>query len=168
MAKLAAGQKVRLEGRSQTSEWVAVRLADGNEGWVYSSYLQSSADLSSLPMVEAYGGPVTSNPDATPTSKPSGRYTLNISIEYNQAEVRMAGFAAGRDVTLRLTAPGEDLGMTVATTTTDDQGNANLTFDMPTSWPDGSAVTQSAMVLQVLGADGKILGKAKITYQPGA
>ncbi len=167
MAKLAANQTVSVEGRSLTGEWVAVRLADGSEGWVYSSYLSPSADLASLPVMEAYGGPVTSSPEPQPTSKPSGRYKLNVSISDNQAAVTMANFATNRDVTLRLVVPGQDLAMTVASTTTDGQGSANLTFDMPYSWPDGSAVTQSVMQLQVVGSDGKLLGKATITYQSG-
>ncbi len=173
MAKLAAGQTVRVEGRSQTGEWLAVRLADGSEGWVYSSYLRTSADLSSLPVMEAYGGPVTSDPGVSeanasaPTSKPGKRYTLNISISDNLAEVSMVGFAAERDVTLRLAVPGDNLAITVAATTTDAQGSANLTFAMPSSWPDGSAVTQSQMELHVLGSDGTLFGKAKITYQSG-
>ncbi len=79
----------------------------------------------------------------------------------------MARFATEQDVTLRLVVPGENLAMTVASATTDSQGSANLTFDMPTSWPDGSAVTQSQMQLQVLGPDGKLLGKATIYYQSG-
>lgn len=80
----------------------------------------------------------------------------------------MAGFAPERDVTLRLIVPGEGHAMSVATTTTDAQGGAILIFDMPTSWPDGSAVTQSQMELQVLSSDGKLLGKAKIYYQSNA
>ncbi len=167
MGRLASGQKVRVEGRSQAGEWLAVRLANGREGWVYSSYVRPSSDLSFLPVMEAYGGPVTSNAETQPAPKPGKRYTLNISISDNQAEVSMAGFAAESDVTLRLTVPGEGLAMTAATTTTDAQGGANLTFDMPTSWPDGSAVTQSQMELQVLGSDGNLLGKAKISYQSG-
>lgn len=167
MGKLAAGQIVNVEGRSQTNEWVAVRLADGREGWVYSSYLRLSADLALLPVMEAYGGPVTSTPVAQPASRPSGRYTLNVSISYNQVEVIMHGFAAEHDVTLRLAVPGEGLAMNVAATKTDAQGSANLTFDMPASWPDGSAVTQSQMELQVLSSDGNLIGKAKIYYQSG-
>jgi hypothetical protein len=76
----------------------------------------------------------------------------------------MGGFAPERDVTLRLTVPAEGLAMTVAATTTDAQGRANLTFDMPTYWPDGSGLTQNQMELQVLDSDGKLLGKAKISY----
>ena len=167
MGKLVAGQTVSVQGRGQNNEWVAVRLADGREGWVYSSYLRPSADLTSLPVMEAYGGPLVSEPETQPASKPSGRYTLNVSISYNVAEVSMAGFAAERDVTLRLVAPGEGLAMTVASTTTGVQGSANLVFDMPTSWPDGSAVTQSQMELHVHSSDGKLLGKAKIYYQSG-
>lgn len=167
MAKLAAGQKVYPEGRSVTSEWIAVRLADGSEGWVYSSYLSPSGDLAALPVMEAYGGPVTTDPQTTPTAKPAARrYTLNISIGYSQAEVSMAGFAADSDISLILAAPGEDLSMTVAITRTDAQGSSNLTFDMPTHWPDGSAITQNALELRALGPDGKMAGKAKIIYQP--
>lgn len=165
MRQLIVGQTVSLLGRSVNSEWIAIRLADGSEGWVYGSYLRHNTDLASLPVREAYGGPLPSSPQAQPASKPSGRYTLNVSIGYNQAQVTMAGFAAERDVTLRLVAPGQGLTMTVASTTTDAQGSASLTFDMPTNWPDGSAVTQSQLELQVLGLDGKVLGKAKIAYQ---
>jgi len=167
MTQLAAGQKVSLEGRSQNSEWVAVRLADGKEGWVYSSYLSTDTDLTSLPVMEAYGGPVTLFPEIKPNSKPSGRYTLNVSINYNQVEVHMSGFAAERDVTLRLVVPGEGPAMTIAATTTGADGSADLTIPMPTSWPDGSAVTQSEMELQILGSDGMMQGKAKIFYQSG-
>lgn len=167
MAKLAAGQIVRLEGRSQTGAWLAVRLADGREGWVSSSYLRVNGSLASLPMLEAYGGPLAADPAAQtqPTAKPGRRYKLNVSINYNQVEVSMSGFEAERNVDLRLAVPGEDLAVTVASTKTDTQGSANLTFDMPTSWPDGSAITQNALELQVLGADGKMVGKARITYQ---
>lgn len=165
MRQLVAGQRVTLIGRSTSGDWLAVRLADGKEGWVYGSYLRHSVDLAALPVREAYGGPLTSAPEAQPTARPSGRYTLNVAIGYNQAEVTMAGFAAERNVTLRLVAPGEGLAMTVATTTTDAQGKANVIFDMPATWPDGSAVTQRQMELQVLGADGKLMGKARIAYQ---
>lgn len=163
MGKLAAGDQVVVEGRSLNGEWVAVRLADGREGWVYSSFLRSNVNLAALPVMEAYGGPVTTQPESKPTAKPSGRYTLNVLISANQAEVEMAGFAAERDITLRLSAPDENLAMTVATATTDAQGRANLTFDMPGSWPDGSSVTQTQMELQVLGSDGKLLGRAKLS-----
>lgn len=165
MRQLIVGQNVSLLGRSVNSGWIAIRLADGSEGWVYGSYLRHNTDLASLPVREAYGGPLPSSPQAQPASKPSGRYTLNVSIGYNQAQVTMAGFAAEREVTLRLVAPGQGLAMTVASTTTDAQGSASLTFDMPTNWPDGSAVTQSQLELQVLGLDGKVMGKAKIAYQ---
>lgn len=167
IGKLTAGQIVRLEGRSHTGEWVVVLLPDGKEGWVYSSYLRHSTDLTSLPVLEAYGGPLPANVEPQPTSKPGKRYRLNVSIAYNQAEVVMAGFAAERDVTLRLAANGGDLAMAVAATTTDAQGGASLTFAMPTSWPDGSLITQSEMELQVLDSDGTLLGKAKIKYQSG-
>lgn len=167
MAQLTAGQIVRMEGRSHTGEWVAVLLPDGKEGWVYASYLSYSGDLAALPILEAYGGPLPANVEPQPTSKPGKRYRLNVSIAYNQVEIVMAGFAAERDVTLRLAANGGDLAMAVATTTTDAQGGASLAFAMPTNWPDGSLVTQSEMELQVLDSDGTLLGKAKIAYQSG-
>jgi hypothetical protein len=77
----------------------------------------------------------------------------------------MSGFAAERDMTLRLVVPGESLAMTVASTRTDAAGSAYLTFAVPTTWPDGSAVTQSALELHVLGPDGTLQGKANIYYQ---
>jgi hypothetical protein len=167
MAQLPAGQIVRMEGRSQTGEWIAVRLADGKEGWVYRSYLSTSADLTALPVMEAYGGPLAPNPEVKPPAKPARRYTLDVSISDSLAEVRMAGFAGDQAITLRLAVPGEGLAMTVASTTTGAEGSAGLTFAMPAFWPAGSAVSQSEMELQVIGSDGLMQGKAKIYYQSG-
>jgi hypothetical protein len=117
--------------------------------------------------MEAYGGPLASNPEVNPPAKPARRYTLNVLINDDLAEVRMAGFAGDQAITLRLAVPGEGLAMTVASTTTGADGSAVLTFAMPAFWQDGSAVTQSEMQLQVIGPDGLMQGKAKIYYQSG-
>lgn len=161
---LQAGDKVRVEGRSVTGEWIAVQLPDGREGWVYATYLKTQANLAALPVLEAYGGPET---PAKPTAIPSKRYTLSMVIENNQAEVRMGNFPAESEITLELSVRGEDHSMTVATGKTGADGSSVIAFEMPRNWPDGTRINQHDLVLTAASGDGSIHRSINISYDSG-
>lgn len=161
---LHAGEKVQVEGRSVTGEWIAVKLTDGREGWVYATYLKTQVNLAALPVREAYGGPETSS---QPTAVPSKRYTMSMNIENGQAEVRLGNFPAESEITLQLSARGEDRSMTVATVMVGADRSAAVSFDMPREWPDGTSISQHDLVLTASNSDGSLHRSINISYDSG-
>lgn len=171
---LMADQVVRLEGRSNSGTWVVARLSDGTAGWVYSTYLEYSADLMALRVAEAAGGVEGSGPEAVqPASKPQpapvtlpGKYTLYMSISENQAVVSLISFPVDSDITITLSTR-EGPAMLVASGRTDARGAASISFAMPRYWPDASPITQSALRLTAATVDGSVTRSANVTYYAG-
>jgi uncharacterized protein YraI len=156
---LEKGIELSVIGRSLISDWLVVRLADGTEGWVFSPYVQTDAEIASLPVMEAFGGPTNGG-----TGTISQRLNILVTIRENVAVVDVLGFAAGADLTVRLGLPGEDTDLTVATGAAGADGSARLTFKMPSKWSDGSAIKQENLVVLVRADDGSKSIKANILY----
>lgn len=75
---LSRGTVVQLAGyRNETSTWVMVILADGRQGWSYAPFLQTTYNISSLPVWNAPGGGTGGNPSG-PTATVYGAYHLNV------------------------------------------------------------------------------------------
>ncbi len=162
---LQTGQQVEVLGRSNSGDWIEVHLADGRGGWVYRSYLNASHDLAGLPVKEAVGGPVGSQTEATAAPAAPSRYSLSMTIENNQALVRLSKFASDKDVTVSLSAGGKR--MTVAGGKTGSDGAASFSFEMPRYWPDGSRLDESSLLLTVKAVDDSASRSASITYYSG-
>ncbi|MCL4559248.1 MAG: SH3 domain-containing protein [Chloroflexi bacterium] len=159
---LYIGDKVSVVGRSTNGDWLVVKTAAGTEGWVYSSYVQTSGDLASLPVDEAYGGPVNANPTPIPTT--ASVFSIQATIENNQAAVTLRKFPANRDVTVSLGLPGENPDLIVATGRTDAGGAADLSFMMPAHWSDGSKVNQNKLLLTASTTDWQFTRSATLQY----
>jgi hypothetical protein len=161
---LSLGAQVQVQGRSVDGEWIAVRLADGTDGWLFGAFLKSEVDFANLPVLEAYGGPLGEQPQPAAEVDLPGEYTLYMTIADSQATVSLTDFPAGSEVTLRLAARGEGPSMTVATGRTDANGAAVIGFEMPRYWADGSPLSQSELKLVATSADGSISRSASIVY----
>lgn len=164
---LSLGTQVEVQGRSVDGDWIAVRLADGREGWMFGIYLKSEVDFAGLPVMEAYGGPLADQTQPTAAPDLPGSYTLYMTIADNRATVSLADFPANSEVSLRLAVRGEGSTMTVANGRTDANGAAVIVFEMPRYWADGNRITQNELTLFATSADGSISRNASITYYPG-
>ena len=157
---LPLDQSLTVKGRSTDGNWLEVRLPDGTGGWVFASYVEMSVSVASLPVTQASGGPDGSGSDGGVLYVPN----VVMSISDNQATVNVAVFPKNSPVTVRLGLPGHSPDLTAATATTDASGNAIVTFTMPKTWSDGSALTQDHLLLTVSTADGKVSISADIVY----
>jgi uncharacterized protein YraI len=155
--QLSKGQALTLTGRSQQSDWLAVRLPNGTGGWVFSTYVLTDLDISTLPVSEAYGGPDGSG------QQPSGRSVI-VSIRENQAFVDVRGFPASHEITARLGLPGKSADLKVAAGSTKADGSARLSFSMPAKWSNGAPVNQDELTLQVSTKDGSTSVKVILVY----
>jgi uncharacterized protein YgiM (DUF1202 family) len=156
---LDLGTELKVMGRNLVSDWLLVEMVDGTEGWVYSPLVQTSADIASLPVMEASGGPTSGGTTTTPVST-----QLLVTIRNNVAIVDVSGFPGKTDLTVLLGLPGEELDLKVATGVTASDGTARLSFEMPAKWSDGTKVTQQTLVLMVRADDGSKSVKANIVY----
>lgn len=164
---LPLGYEVQVQGRSVDSEWIAVRLADGRDGWLFGAFLRSDVNFAGLPVMEAYGGPLVEQAQPTAAVNLPGQYTLYMTIADNLATVSLIDFPASSDVSLRLAVPGVGPSMAVATGRTDSNGAAVVVFEMPRYWPDGSRITQTDLKLVATSADGSVSRSASIVYYQG-
>lgn len=144
-----------------------MKLEDGREGWVFGAFLRSQVDFAGLPVREAYGGPQPVEQQPATDPELPGKYTLYMTITDGQAAVSLDKFPVDTDIVLRLSVRGEGLVMTVATSRTDAEGKAFVTFEMPRVWADGSLITQNELRLTVTTVDGSQSRSASITYYPG-
>jgi uncharacterized protein YgiM (DUF1202 family) len=53
VAGLSSGTVVRASGRNAAGDWLSVETANGNKGWVATSFVRCSADPASLPEASA-------------------------------------------------------------------------------------------------------------------
>ncbi|RPI33539.1 MAG: hypothetical protein EHM70_05665 [Chloroflexota bacterium] len=151
-------QELTITGRNLASDWLLVRLPDGVSGWVFSPYIYTEADIASLPVEEAYGGPDGSGKPAT-----SARGIL-VTIRDNQAVVDVHGFPASKELVASLGLPGKSPDLDLASGSSSSDGSARLTFTMPSKWSDGSTVDQENLVVTVSTRDGSYHQKANIVY----
>jgi len=156
--ELAQGQVFSVLGRNLYSDWLVVLLPDGTGGWVYSPFIYTNADITSLPISEAYGGPSGSEA-GQPASLP-----LLVTIRDNQAEVNVAGFPSHKVIIVSLGTPGNHSDITLGKGKTDNNGNTNLSFQMPNKWSNGELVTEQDLILTVSTEDGSFTREVKILY----
>lgn len=153
---LPAEQALQLLGRSRDGVWVEVRVPNGPGGWVYADFVRTSADVAKLPVTEAAGGPndVPVNPG----------YAVFVTIADNQATVDLQRYPANTEIVVRLSRADGSGTLEVARGTTDGQGVAQIRFEMPRRWADGSALTETALSLTAGSADGKFSRSASLQY----
>jgi uncharacterized protein YraI len=73
---ISRGTVVQLAGyRNSTTTWVMIILADGRQGWSYAPFLQTSVNISALPVWTAPGSGGT---PSGPTATVYGAYHLNV------------------------------------------------------------------------------------------
>ncbi len=154
---IAKGQELEVTGRNKAGDWLQVNLADGAQGWVFSPYVLMDAPVSSLPNVEAYGGPQGSG-------QPANSLKVVVTIRDNRAVVAIQGFPASKDIVAELGLPGKDPDLKVATGATAADGTASLAFDMPAHWSDGSRVSQQNLALNVHTQDNSYSVAATLLY----
>jgi hypothetical protein len=150
---------VSLNGRTGDYAWLEVSLPGNIGGWVFSGYVQANINIGDLDVTTAFGGP---NSDTSPGSNSGGLY-VSVVIQGNQAVAFVYGMPANEDISAVLSPSDNSAnGLLVASGQTDAQGNTALTFTMPTTWADGSALKSGTMTL-TLTAGGQTL-TAFITY----
>jgi hypothetical protein len=150
---------VSLIGRTADYAWLEVTLPGNVGGWVFSGYIQANMNIGDLEVTTAAGGP---NSDTTSGGNSGGLY-VSVIIQGDQAAAFVYGMPANQELTAVLSpSDNSSNGVLVASGQTDADGNAALAFTMPTTWPDGSALTSGTMLLTVT-AGGQTL-TASITY----
>jgi len=170
---LPRGEVMTVLGRSSDGDWIEVHLQDGSGGWVFSSYLLTSANLSALPVSQASGGPV-SQPvapvvpavPAAPAAAASP-FAISVTIAANQAQAAISKFPASKPISATLSTTGGGETVVVAGGQTDASGAASLNFAMPFNWPDGTPVNQTSLVLTVSTSDGAFSRRATISFISG-
>lgn len=153
------GQTLELVGRSQSSQWLEVRLPEsGLAGWVFAAYVETSAEINALPVTEGAGGPLDGRPPAAQA------YSLYVAIADNQATVYLQRYPSRADLVLKLGRAGGTADLVVAQGKTDANGLAQLTFPMPARWPDGQRVMERNLVLAAGTADGAFSQSVSVLY----
>jgi uncharacterized protein YgiM (DUF1202 family) len=159
---LHTGQELIILGRNEKLDWLLVELPSGTQGWVYSEYVNTPADIAELPLREAYGGAYIVEP--APVEDAAKPLDIRVVIENNLATVTISGFPGDSPVVANLRKQAGGAGMTVASGETSLKGNATLRFAMPAEWPDGTPVKSGSMVLVVSTTDGNFTLSATIQY----
>ena len=149
---------ISLEGRTNDSTWLQVKVPGGAGGWVYSSYVQANINKKTLDVTTGAGGPVTSG-----GSPSGGSSSISVSIEGGKAYAYVYGMPANTTVNATL-SPSSGAGKSVVVTsgTTNPNGDLVLNFTMPTTWADGSGVKSGSLTLTVSGGGASMT--AYITY----
>lgn len=159
---LNTGFVLEIIGRSEIGEWLLVKLPNGVSGWVYAQYIETSSDLASLPVREAYGGAYptvinSGNPEENEapveTSATRDNPAILVLIESNIAEVSVKGFPANTKIEVFLRLPGASSGIIIGKGETSSQGKATIIFRMPYTWADGSPLETGEMIVEVSTMD---------------
>jgi hypothetical protein len=138
---------VGLLGRTSDYAWLEVSLPGNVGGWVFAGYIQANTNLSNLKVTTASGGPAPGN-----AGSGSSNGIVSVIIQANQVAAFISGMPANTIISATLRpSSGSGKGLAVASGQTDAQGNATLTFPMPATWADGSAVTSGTMTLTLTG-----------------
>ena len=149
---------VSLLGRTSDYTWIEVNLPGNIGGWVFAGYksfpyIQTNVNISDLKVSTGFGGPVADAPVI-------GKAGVSVIIQGNQAVAFASGMPANTLISAMLNPSiGSGMGLAVASGKTDAQGNITLTFSMPTTWSDGSAILSGAMTLTLTGK-----GETAIAY----
>jgi uncharacterized protein YgiM (DUF1202 family) len=178
---LNQGVVFALLGKSNDGNWFEVQLQDGSNGWVFSAFVTTSANLANLPVGQTPNNVVSSvAPSATgsipltgsvvvptassvapsaavvPTVVPAttNPFPIVVTIANNLAQVTLARYPASKSVVATLAVRGTSESVQIAVATIDANGSANFNFPMPFSWPDGTPLTQPNLLLTVNTTDG--------------
>lgn len=144
---------VSLKGRSSDYAWLEVALPGNVGGWVFAGYIQTNINIGSLKVSQASGGPTTNN------SSGSGTANVSVIIQGGQTAAFVYGMPANTNISATLSpAGGSGKGLVVASGTTDANGNVTLTYPMPSTWADGSAVTSGSLTLTISGGGKTLTG----------
>ena len=150
---------VSIEGRSNNNAWLQIRLPGDVGGWVFAGYIQTNVNIGDLKVTQAAGGPTTN----TSTGSSGGQGYISVSVEGNQGYAYITGMPADTKVVATLSpSTGSGKSLAVASGWTNSSGNIILTFPMPKTWADGSAVKSGNMTLTVTGGGSTMT--AWITY----
>ena len=158
LKELTQGQAVTITGRNVYSDWLEIRLTDGTGGWIYSPLVYTSADITVLPIKEAYGGPTGSGSYNTVT------FPLVVTIRNNQAVVDLHDFPGKKEVVIYLGTADKPADLVVAKGKTDANGSARITFEMPAEWSNQKVIVEQNLILVASLADGSFSKSAKIMY----
>lgn len=89
------GERLKVVGRTETSDWLKIVTSDGQEGWVSAEFVTVNADLGPVAVAQAPPKPTpvpatptpipapptpTSPPEPTATPKPQFQYSLGRSV----------------------------------------------------------------------------------------
>ena len=157
---LPEGQKLKVLGRSVNSDWIEVMIDEQTGGWVYGRYLDASFDLVALPVKEAYGGPYSQSGEPASGST----YSLYMSINGRQATINLGRFPANTQIEALLGPAGEGAYLQVARGQTNANGAAQLEFNLPEAWQDGTPLSEEELLLVVRSLDGSFSQSATIQY----
>ena len=147
---------VSLTGRTSDYAWLEVSLPGNLGGWVFSGYIQANINIGDLEVKTGFGGPNTG-------ASSGSELNVSVIIQGDQAAAFVNGMPANADISAVLSPSDNSAnGLLVASGQTDAQGSVTLTFTMPTTWADGSALESGTMIL-TLNAGGQTL-TAWITY----
>jgi hypothetical protein len=158
--QLSEGQRVNVLGRSVNGDWIEVMIDEQTGGWVFGRYLDASFDLASLAIKEAYGGPYNQSGQQASAST----FSLYMSINGRQATIDLGRFPANTGIEAFLGQPDGSANLLVASGQTNANGAAQLDFDMPQVWQDGSPIIEQELLLVVRSADGGFSQSATIQY----
>ncbi|MEK6221379.1 MAG: SH3 domain-containing protein [Chloroflexota bacterium] len=151
---------VIINGRTGDYAWLLVTLPGNQEGWVFSGYIKANVNYGDLDIATGFGG---ANTDES-SGNSSSSQNVSVIIEGNQAAAFIYGMPANQAISATL-SPIDGAGgksVSVANGQLDSDGNTALTFSMPTTWADGSALESGTMTLTLV-AGGETL-TAFITY----
>jgi len=72
LTQIAKGTELTLVGRNNDGTWLIIRTPDNQEGWVLTTLIETSIDISSLPITKAPPPPTLPPSIPTKTKKPYG------------------------------------------------------------------------------------------------
>jgi len=72
LTQIATGTELTLVGRNNDGTWLIIRTPDNQEGWVLTTLIETSIDISSLPITKAPPPPTLPPSIPTKTKKPYG------------------------------------------------------------------------------------------------
>lgn len=146
--------------------------------------LEATATPTLTPTIEATATPTltptamvtatlepTVAPIELPTETPVPEPALSVSPKSGPADTvvnaTLSGFTAETNLGLYLTTANRPVADSAAAKgQTDANGNLELTFTLPTQWPDGTPVTPGAIIISVIDAEDVVQSTAVITYTP--
>jgi uncharacterized protein YraI len=137
--------QLNLLGRSSDGQWLQVSQGQYVSGWVFAQYVTTNVRVNKLPITQ-YVQPQPS----TGTAK-----VVWVEIQMNYGAAFVKGMPSNMNVQAVISPAGSPgKAVVVGNATTDNAGAAVVSFVMPTTWADGSLVTEQDLVLEATAADG--------------